>query len=474
MTRHRWILAATTSLCLVLALWLSGQTGTHVVLVHTNDLHGQLLPRNGVGGFAEIATLVRNIQPDLVIDAGDMFTGTFLSDDFKGVPIIAAMNAIGVHAAALGNHEFDYGQNELQSRVREARFPFLSANVKAPASDIRKYTILTAKGIRFGVIGLTTADLATTTHPRHLKGVEVMDVVTAMRGILPEVRKQSDVVIIAAHVTDVEERRIAAAFPEIPLIVGGHNHSTTTAVDINRTKVVKTGSSGRNVGRVDLYFEGKSLRRVESQVVPVSGITPARDVADVIAPFRTKVAERMSVVVGHASAELTNSSTGESPLANLVADAMRAAVKTDIAIQNTGGIRTRVPQGPVTWGTVFEILPFNNTIITMRLTGAQLKRILATRLLAVSGVRVQLNLTAPSGRRLAAVTLSDGNPVVDSRSYSVATNDFLVAGGDGVSEFTRASEIKDTGILLHNAFVDFINARGTLTPELDGRVRIVQ
>src|SRR5881396_3177578 len=156
-------------------LWFAAQPSTHVVIMHTNDLHGQLLPKDGIGGIAEIAAVIRSARPDLILDAGDMFTGTFLSDEFKGAPTIQAMNKIGYAAGTIGNHEFDYGQNALRMRLREAHFPILSANLWTPISEIKKYTVVTAKGIRFGLIGLTTHELRTTAHPKNLGDVTVQD-----------------------------------------------------------------------------------------------------------------------------------------------------------------------------------------------------------------------------------------------------------------------------------------------------------
>src|SRR5207249_5715156 len=137
-------------------LWLAAPARTHVVIMHTNDIHGQLLPRNGAGGIAELAAVVRNGRPDLVLDAGDFSTGTFLADEFKGAPTIQAMNLIGYTAGIIGNHDFDYGQDALRMRLREARFPVLSANIQTPLRSIKKYVVVTTKGIRFGLIGLTT------------------------------------------------------------------------------------------------------------------------------------------------------------------------------------------------------------------------------------------------------------------------------------------------------------------------------
>src|SRR5262245_45574683 len=111
---------------LQVGVWFAAET-SHVVIMHTNDLHGQLLPRDGVGGIAEIATIIRRAKPDLILDAGDLSTGTFLADEFMGQPTIQAMNNIGYTAGTIGNHEFDYGQDALRLRLREAKFPLLSA-----------------------------------------------------------------------------------------------------------------------------------------------------------------------------------------------------------------------------------------------------------------------------------------------------------------------------------------------------------
>src|SRR5262249_49106949 len=157
-------------------------------------------------------TLIRGMKPDLTLDAGDIFTGTFISDEFKGEPTIQAMNSIGYTAGTVGNHEFDYGQPILKTRLREARFPLLSANLVTPIAEIQKYKIVNVKGIRFGIIGLTTQEVVTTTHPRNLGGITVVDVVKALQQIVPDLRGRADFIIVTAHLTAQEEKRVAAAF----------------------------------------------------------------------------------------------------------------------------------------------------------------------------------------------------------------------------------------------------------------------
>jgi 2',3'-cyclic-nucleotide 2'-phosphodiesterase/3'-nucleotidase len=199
-------------------------------------------------------------------------------------------------------------------------------------------------------------------------------------------------------------------------------------------------------------------------------------VAAVLEPFNAKVRNKLGEFVGMANGELVRSNKTESALADVVADAFREKAKTQIAIQNIGGIRANIPKGNITWGNVFEVLPFQNTMITLKLTGAQVKKTLERGLVptigmvSLSGLRVHFDLAKPAGQRVVSALLLDGTSLDDAKLYSVTTNDFVLAGGDGYTEFANGTDIVDTGIFLRDVLVDYIKAKETLSPIVDGRI----
>jgi 2',3'-cyclic-nucleotide 2'-phosphodiesterase/3'-nucleotidase len=457
-------------------LWLAGEGPVHIVIMHTNDLHGQLLPKNGVGGIAEIAAVVRSAHPDLMLDAGDISTGTFLSDEFRGEPTIQAMNRIGYTAGTIGNHEFDYGQDALRKLLKDAKFPVLSANLRTPIKEIQRYTVVTVKGIRFGIIGLTTEEVKLNSHPKNTGGVTVLDTVKALEQLLPEVRRKSDFIIATVHLENEEDLRIARAFPEIRLIIGGHVHTTLGPIWAGQTLIAKTGALGQYVGRVDLDFNGKKLAHMEGKLIPVKNIDADPGISGVLEPFNRRVKAKTAQIVGVAADDLAKSDYTESALADVVADAVREKGQTQIAIQNIGGIRARILKGQITWGNVFEVLPFENTMITLKLTGAQIRRTLLRGLVppigmvSLSGLRVRFDLSKPSGEEIVSAILLDGTPLEDSKLYTVTTNDFVAAGGDGFTEFLSGRDRVDTGIYLRDILVDYIKMNRVLRPQLDGRI----
>ena len=438
--------------------------------MHTNNIRGHLLPGPDAAGSAALAAIVRQTKPDLMLDAGEAFSGTLLSDLFLAAPVIQVMNAIGYDAAAVGSNEFRFGIHVLEARVKEANFPMLSANADSPVREIQAAAIFNAQDVRIAVIGLTTEEVARIGHPQNVKYVDVGDAVRSIENILPRIRERTDSVILLANVTREDEERLARAFPEIRLIIGAREDAELP-VRIGQTTIVSAGKFGKYVGRLDLTFNDRKLNRVESRLIPIEGVQPDPEVAKLLDPFQAKLNATLQQVLGHAAGDLSRSTAEESHIGNLLADAVRAKTGTAIALINAADPQSGIRKGPITGQTVLDVLPSENTLVTMRLSGAQIKRILGRTVMSVSGVRVKLDAGKPQGKRLVSLRLADGTQIHDKDFYSVTTNDFLLMGGDGYTEFADGLDVEDTGILMREAFAEHIARLGTVAPRLDGRIQ---
>jgi len=456
---------------LLMTAVLAGATETHVIIMHTNDIRGHLLPSNEGAGSARLATMVLEVKPDLMLDAGEMFSGSLISDMFLGAPVIDVMNAIGYDAAAVGRTEFSFGINALAARAREANFPLLSANADSPISEIQVAGIFNAQDVRITAIGLTSEELERTGHPQNVKYVDVADTVTTLESVLPRVRERSDCIVLLTNVSRMEEQRLARAFPEIRLIIGAHEDAELP-VRIGQTTIVSAGKFGKYAGRIDLTFNDRNLNRIETHLIPLERVQPDPSVEKLLEPFEAKLNETLQQVLGHAAGDLSRSTAQESHIGNLIADAVRAKTGTAIALIDAANPQAGIRKGPITSRTLFEVLPSENTLVTMRLSGAQIKKILGRSVMSLSGIRVKLDVARPEGKRLISARLEDGTSVRDKDFYSVTTNDYLLMGGGGYTEFADGIDVEDTGILMRDALGEHIARLGTVSPYLDGRIQV--
>jgi 2',3'-cyclic-nucleotide 2'-phosphodiesterase (5'-nucleotidase family) len=228
----------------------------------------------------------------------------------------------------------------------------------------------------------------------------------------------------------------------------------------------------QNVGKVTIRLSGKTPEVITSELIPLRNFPPDPEIQAVIGPYEKTIATRSAERLGESRAELRKSETEESSLNNMVADALREATGSQIALQNVGGIRATFNRGAITRGAIFDVIPFQNTLVTMNLTGLQVKQVLNRRVLAVSGVRVSWDTTRPRGGQLVAATLIEGQPIQDGAQYTVAVNDFMAAGGDGLVELTQGTSTRDTGILLRDAIASYLKKHPVVSATTDGRVTI--
>jgi 5'-nucleotidase / UDP-sugar diphosphatase len=483
-----------------------------VTILHTNDVHGHLWPekrKDGLvrGGIAAFAYQVKKIREEvekkdgviLVLSAGDANTGVPDSDHFFAEPDFRAMDLIGFDALALGNHEFDNGIEKIHQQKSWVRFPLLSANVVPLGSQklVDAYTIVEKKGLKIGILGLTTDSLRSLVLKEHTTSLDVRSPIETARTQVPEMKKAGAQLIIAlthlgiSHndkkriVLTHDDLELARANLGIPVIVGGHSHTLLpNGLREGETLLVQAGEFGEFFGRVDLEWsrkEGKILRSAASviRLNPEEG--QDKEVLAALKPFEEKAKEIFDGVVGRTEVNLDGETdqvrTRETNLGNFVCDVLRSRSGADIAVFNGGGIRGSIPAGPVTLRDVLRIFPFKNTIVTATFSGRQLRQLIASAVenrrkfggsfLQVSGMGYSIK-----GDKLVDLVVGD-KKVNDSQKFTLATNNFVMSGGDRLEIRVQAKDVKNTGISVSDALVEHLKKFRSISPQQEGKIKIL-
>ncbi len=469
-----------------------------ITLLSMNDFHGALV-HGGVdhvtgrpwgGALALEARLreQRRLRPKrtFLFDAGDQMQGTPESNLSFGRSSVGVLRRLGVDAAALGNHEFDWGVDTLRSRIRDMPFPMLAANVFWRQSGerprwLQPTAMLERDGIRVGVIGLITPNTPRVTMPLHVVDFVFTPPDSGVATLAAELRAEgADIVVVVAHLGASQREDgviegaladLAARVAGIDAILGGHRHNVV-AGHVAGIPVVVASSRGRALGRVTLVWDGKRVTRSEAIVLPAYADSLVADTP--LAAYVDSVAEAVrpyvSRVLAHAYARFD-----EEALAHLVADAMRAAVDADVAITNIGGVRSDLAAGSITEGDLFEVVPFENTLVVTGMRGAALRACLASRPheARVAGLRARLE-TMPSGAVRVVDARTDEGDLVDDRIYRVVTNNFIAHGGDGFVGFLDAEQVEWSRVGVRAAVRDYLVQRqaddGGVRPESRARL----
>ena len=478
-----------------------------VQILGLNETHGQLTPLNRTGrpagGAATLAAYLAQEEArnprTLILDSGDFMQGPAISSYFEGEPTVEVYNAIGVDAAAVGNHEFDWGRDALAERIGEADFPFLAVNVVEQATGraprgVRPYTIENLGGVRVGVIGVANPDTKNVTLPAATEGLSFLDLeqtAAAVDDAVAQLRRRNvETIVVTAHqgletpTTGGLADLVKRFSPEIDLVLGGHiplEFDTT----INGIPVVQAFGNTRGYSDVTLTVDRRTRDVVDvvtaNDATWVDEITPDPQVQAIVDRYQAQLDEALGGTVGAASSPIVRGATRmvESEMGNVVTDAMRTYLEgVDIAVTNAGGLRADIDAGPITLQEVYAVLPFNNTLVTMDLTGAQVRQVLEEGAnsqygtVQVSGLRWSYDAGAPFGSRVTSVTLPDGTALVDTTTYQVATNNFMATGGDQFTTLTKGTNTVDTGINLVDTVVRYLGANSPVDPQVEGRLTV--
>ncbi|WP_410983739.1 bifunctional metallophosphatase/5'-nucleotidase [Bacillus cereus] len=491
-----------------------------VQMLGINDLHGQLdtvkkINNKEAGGAEYLAAYLRDREKQnpntLMVHAGDIVgasppVSALLQDE----PTIEILNDLGFDVGTIGNHEFDEGIDEMHRLIyggyhektgnfKGAKFPYVAANFYNKSTGrlfLPPFTVKMIQGVPVGFIGVVTTDTPNVVMPTMLKNVQITDEVEAINKSTQQLKKLGvKSIVVLAHVggttddtgvTNGDLVRLAnETDPEVDVIFGGHSHTFVNGT-VNNKLVVQANSYGMAFADVDVKIDRKTKDIVEKKAEVVTtyheGIKPDQQVKKKMDQYQEKIAPLVNQVVGKSTAPIDRkqNAAGESTLGNLVADAQRATMNTQIALMNPGGIRNDLDAGDITWGELYGIQPFGNQLIKVNLTGQDIRDILnqqwqkdKTRMLQISGIQYTWDANKPDGEKVTNIHLTNGEELIATKTYSVVANAFLASGGDGFVSFKNGKDA-ETGPNDFEALVDYVKqVKEPIQPIIDGRIQRV-
>lgn len=453
-------------------------------LLLVNDVY-RMGEVDGRGGFARLTAVVRTERahgvPMLYAHAGDSFSPSLMSGFDRGAHIVELLNLAPPDIFVPGNHEFDFGPAVFAQRIGEANFPVFAANLRdaqgKPLKGLRDSTLLTLGGIKIGLVGITLSATSEKSSPGDLRFEEEL---AALSREVPALREAgAELIVCVAHTGRALDDAILAS-GLVDILLSGHDHDLVVRYDGQRV-LVESSFDARFVTAVDVFAEvsgqGKARQvswRSSFRIHDTSNVAPDPEAASIIGRLEAKLSRELDIPLGTTAADLDSRVASvrarEASFGDLVADALRASLKADIAITNGGGIRgdKLYPAGTVlTRRDILSELPFGNTTVLVSLDGAQIRTLLETgfsdvgrpagRFPQVSGLTVTVDGSAPAGHRIVAIDV--GNvPLDEARSYTVASNSFLFDGGNGYAALSRGRVLvsPSDGKLMANEVMDYI------------------
>lgn len=470
-----------------------------LTILHTNDHHGRFWPnKDGELGLAPRATLIQSlrdqVQKDgghvLLIDAGDVNTGIPQSDMQEAEPDFKGMALLGYDVMALGNHEFDKPFATLMKQREWAGFPFISANIYSKETGERvfpSHIVKELEDMKVTIFGLTTEDTPVKSSPINTAPFKFIPVVEEAKKLVPELRKDTDVLIALTHIGHYANETNGADAPGdvtlarqvngIDVIVGGHTQKPLFEPDVqNGTIIVQAHEWGKYVGKVDLEFLDGKVTLVSSKLIPVNlkdsvvKIEADPYVAAVLKPFKEKGDASLGVLLGTSETEFMGLSAvirnGETNLGNLITKAYKEKMNADIGLSNSGGIRASIAPGNVTYETVLTVLPFGNQLALAELTGAELKTFLEAILFTMKGTGgfpqlsgVELTLSTEL-KKITSFKVN-GEELCLTKKYKLALPEFTASGGDKYPKI----EFRKTGFVDADILKDFVLKRKVLSAQ---------
>ncbi|WP_102264413.1 bifunctional 2',3'-cyclic-nucleotide 2'-phosphodiesterase/3'-nucleotidase [Mesobacillus jeotgali] len=489
-----------------------------VQLLGINDFHGQLDTYNSkinAGGVEYLAAYLKEREAQnpytLMVHAGDAVGASSpVSALLQDEPTIKILNELGFDVGTVGNHEFDEGVAEMNRLIDGgshpktvekygefggADFPYVAANIVDKTSKeliLDPYHIEEVNGVPIGFIGVALSDTPNIVIPSAVADIEFTDETAAINKYAAELKaKGVEAIVVLAHNPSYSNFDGSGAGEElvdiaknvddeVDVLFGGHNHAfTNTTVD--GKIVVQSYSSGTAFSDVDLMIDPKTKDVVSGKAEIVTTyrdkITPDAKIKAILDEYLADVAPILNEVIGETPNYISREANafGESAMGNLIADSMREQTKTDFAFMNSGGVRGDIDAGPITWKEAFTVQPFGNDLVKMNVTGEQIKTLLEqqwgskVRIMPISGLKVEYDDSRAAGDRIVSIKKNDGTDVAMDQKYSITVNNYMAGGGDGYAVLATITD-KTIDVVDLDALVNYIKAKGTVDPKIEGRV----
>ncbi|MCA0042873.1 bifunctional metallophosphatase/5'-nucleotidase [Celeribacter litoreus] len=493
-------------------------------IIHINDLHSRIEPISKYdstcgeednaegkcfGGVARVATMINQLRGELdgenviVLDAGDQYQGSLMYTTYKGDVEIEFMNKIGFDAMAVGNHEFDDGDEGLLKLLDGAKFPVLSGNLDVSQSNIlagklQDHVILEVGGEKIGIVSALATDTVETSSPS--AAVIFSDEIENLQHDVDMLTEAGVTKIIALnHVGVTKDMDIAEKVSGLDAVVGGHSHTKFSNTEegayayptmVGGVPVVQAYAYSKYVGHLELTFddEGNVTAATGDTILLDASVEEDAEIKARVAELAGPIAEMKAKIVAETAADIDGSRDTcravECQMGTLVADAMLDRVKdqgVEIAIQNGGGVRASIPGGMVTMGDVLTVLPFQNTLATFEVTGETMVSALengvsqmeegAGRFPQVAGMSFTVDPSAEAGSRISDVMVG-GAPIEMDKVYGVVSNNYVRNGGDGYKMFVDAMNVYDFGPDLADVLAEYMIENAPYQPYTDGRITV--
>ena len=474
-----------------------------IIIFHTNDMHSRILNSDDNGksiGLAEMAAAVRTIKKQNKLtfwfDAGDTLHGMPRINISNGENIVPLLNFAGIDLLAPGNHDFDYGAEQIEILAQKLKFPVLAANVTRKSNGAKvfpPYKIFKQGNIKIGVFGLATPETAYKSSSAKFAPFNFLNPVESAREMIKILRPQCDVVICVMHMgldksSEFTSARIAAETEGIDVIIDGHSHTELPeGLTVGNTLIAQADCYEHYLGQVKINLRdgkitSKTAKLLTAEDVKKINPTPDKKITNQIIRMEKKNKKILDEVVAYSEKELSGARElirrQESEIGNLCADMLRWKTGADIAVMNGGGIRTGLPAGDITRGDILEIMPFGNNAQKAEISGKVIREMLEHSVfgvpatfggfLSVSGMTFSFDPSKPAGQRVEEVFIN-GEILDENKIYTMAAPNFTLMGGD---DYTMLKDLKIVGEYetLDDILTEYLNKNGIKNNEL-GRIK---